>query len=434
MRKLHVRFAVILLALLLAAAGSPAAAAAARGDEPVVDSGPEGGNEITRSDIDAGLAFCAEYPVTLILDGEEIVFPEDQTPVVIIKGRTLVPGRALFEAMGGDVDWDEETQMVEIALKETRVTLTIGSDIAWVDGEERTLEVPAMLIDHDGDSYASTMIPARFVAEALGCEVDWLDDERVVLIATPEALNVWSAEDDPEEAEGEKDAEKEKGSEDGVDSFWDPFHYAPLEAMNEGARQQLIAIDPGHGGTDPGTIGNEKKPDQLYEKTVNLKVGLYLKEYLIEAGANLYMIRERDVFITAAERAEMANERGAQLYVSIHTNSAHYDGPTGTETHYYSKVDEDGLDEKQLYGIYSEDVAEAVQRELIKALGTFDRETKESPRLIVLNRTHMPAIIVEGAFMSNAEDFAMIKTDEYAKRYAYAVAKGLIAVMNETYL
>jgi N-acetylmuramoyl-L-alanine amidase len=70
---------------------------------------------------------------------------------------------------------------------------------------------------------------------------------------------------------------------------------------------------------------------------------------------------------------------------------------------------------------------------MLRALGTADRGTKNSPRLIVLNRTVMPAIVIEGAFMSNAEDLALIREDDFAKRYAYAVAKALIEIMNETF-
>ena len=70
---------------------------------------------------------------------------------------------------------------------------------------------------------------------------------------------------------------------------------------------------------------------------------------------------------------------------------------------------------------------------MLKALGTFDRGVKNSPKLAVLNKTNMPAIVIEGAFLSNAEDFEKIRTDEYAKRYAYATAKGIVEAMNKAY-
>ena len=377
--------------------------------------------DITRDDIIGSIKFCEEFPVKLTLDGEEILFEENDMPPIIVRNRTLIPARALFEAMGGIVFWDEERQEVEIQLGSSYVILTIDSNEAWVDGIMQTLEVPAMIMAKEGEYYGSTMIPVRFTAESLGCRVDWNDPDREVIILAPDVS-------EDEENDGQPDIVSGAAI-----SFGAPFDYAPLEMLNEAAARKLIAIDLGHGGNDVGAIGHENRKDELYEKTVNLKVGLLLRDYLLEAGANVYMIREKDVTLTLAERTEAANDRGAQLFVSIHNNASNFDWPTGTEVHYFSKLDEEERDEMELYGIYSKDVAKSVQNELLKALGTFDRGIKNSPRLIVLNRTVMPAIVIEGAFLSNEEDFEMIKTDEYAKRYAYAVAKGLISVLNKKF-
>ncbi|MCL1810365.1 MAG: N-acetylmuramoyl-L-alanine amidase [Clostridiales bacterium] len=391
---------------------------------------------ISQAEIYEGLKICDEYPVKLVLDDKEIVFDDGDIPPVIIKSRTLIPARALFESMGGEVLWDEEKEAVEIHLKDDFVSLAIGSAVALVNGEEKTLEVPAVIIAREGELYGRTMIPARFTAEALGCEVDWDEQLREVIIASPASPD----QEEEEEDEDWEDEDEERGEKDSPEiasgaaiSFWDPFEYEPLDVMNEAAAQKLIAIDLGHGGTDTGAIGHEDKKDELYEKKVNLKVGLYLKEYLTEAGASIYMLREKDKHIALYDRAEIANSIGADLFVSIHNNSSEFDWPTGTEVHYYSKVDEDGRDEMELYGIYSKNVAKRVQKEMLAALGTFDRGIKNSPKLAVLNKTVMPAIIIEGAFLSNEEDFEMIKTDEYAKRYAYAAAKGIIAAMNAAY-
>ncbi|MCL1983577.1 MAG: N-acetylmuramoyl-L-alanine amidase [Clostridiales bacterium] len=387
---------------------------------------------ITQAEIYEGLKICDEYPVKLVLDDSEVVFEEGDIPPVIIKSRTLIPARALFESMGGEVIWDEDKEAVEIRIKGEVVALAIGSDVAWVNGEEKTLEVPAVIIAREGEQYGRTMIPARFTAEAIGCEVGWNEQAREVLIASPAA---WSQEEGTEEEEEpEEDGELRPETVSGAAiSFWDPFEYEPLDMMSEAASKKLIAIDLGHGGSDTGAIGHENKKDELYEKTVNLKVGLLLKEYLTEAGASIYMLREKDKYIALPDRGEIANKIGADLLVSIHNNSSDFDWPTGTEVHYYSKVDEDGLDEMELYGIYSKSVAKSVQKEMLAALGTFDRGIKNSPKLAVLNKSQMPAIIIEGAFLSNEEDFEMIKSDEYARRYAYAAAKGIIAAMNEAF-
>jgi len=375
---------------------------------------------ITQQDIYEAIEFCEEYPVKLMLDGEEIVFAEGNMPPIIVRDRTLIPARALFEAMDGTVEWDEEKEEVQITLGDSVVVLTIGSNLAWINETARILEVPAMIIARQGELYGNTMIPVRFAAEALGCGVDWEDEERAVLITSPFL---------PEEENGEEGKEEIEDPNGEI-----PFGFAPLERMNEAAAQRLIFIDVGHGGRDPGTIGARNTPNELHEKVVNLKIGLYLRDYLREAGARVHLSRETDIHIPTAERPEIANALGADLFVSIHNNASTTNfQANGTEVHYYSKIDEEERDEKELFGIYSKDVAERVQREMLRALGTADRGTKNSPRLIVLNRTVMPAIVIEGAFMSNAEDLALIREDDYAKRYAYAVAKALIEIMNETF-
>jgi len=381
-------------------------------------------NAITREDIYKGIRYCEEFPVKLLVNNEMLPFEEHDIPPLIIKDRTLIPARALFESLGGIVHWDEERQGVEIHFGDSYVSLYIGSNEAWVNGEEQDLEVPAMIIAREGEEYGRTMIPVRFTAEALGFLVDWNDEAREVIIASPR--------DDDDGEGGENGGPLETVSGPAI-SFWAPFEYEPLEMMNEVAAQKLIAIDIGHGGKDVGAIANENKPGELYEKDLNLIIGMLLRDYLLEAGANILMTREKDTTLTLAERAEIANNRNAGLFISVHNNSSEFDWPTGTEVHYYSKLDEEERDEKELYGIYSKDVAKRVQKELLASLGTFDRGIKNSPRLGILNRTVMPAIVIEGAFMSNKENLEMIRTEEYAVRYAYATAKAIVGIMNETF-
>jgi N-acetylmuramoyl-L-alanine amidase len=326
--------------------------------------------------------------------------------------------------MGGFVYWDEERQEVEIQLANSVVILGIGSSSAWLNDEEVELEVPALIVAKEGEFYGRTMIPARFTAEALGYDVDWDDDGREVIITTG---------DTGSDKDVIPDEEKDIITEEPAASFWEPFDYRPLDMINEAAEQKLIFLDVGHGGRDTGAIANKDSPDELYEKTVNLKVAMYLNEYLNEAGANVYLLRDDDTYFARLERPEIANSMGAQLYVAIHNNSFDHNWAQGTEVHYYDKIDEEERDEMEKYGIYSKDVAKKVQSEMLKALGTHDRGVKRSPKLVFLNKTDMPAIVIEGAFLSNEEDLKKIMSEEYAKRYAYAAAKGIISAMNEAY-
>ena len=116
-----------------------------------------------------------EKPIKVILNGTELSF--DQLPI-IQNSRTLVPLRAIFEAMGATVDWDGDTQTVISTLFGTTVKLTIGSNILYRNDEAKTLDVPAQIVNNH------TMVPARAVAEAFGANVDWDGDTQTVYITT----------------------------------------------------------------------------------------------------------------------------------------------------------------------------------------------------------------------------------------------------------
>ena len=117
---------------------------------------------------------------------------ESDTPPQIVDGRTLVPVRAIFEAIGATVEWDDATRTATGTREGTTVVIQIDSTTAYVNGEARTLDVPAQIINN------RTMVPARFVSEAMGCTVTWdantetaavayqLKDQKIYVTATGE--------------------------------------------------------------------------------------------------------------------------------------------------------------------------------------------------------------------------------------------------------
>lgn len=117
-------------------------------------------------------AFAAE-PIKVYIDNTRLdmeVMPQ------IRDGRTLVPMRAIFEALGAEVKWDNDSREASGKLGDTVVTLKIDSKIAYVNGQPKELDVPATIVS------GRTLVPARFIAETLGAEVDWDNESRTVLI------------------------------------------------------------------------------------------------------------------------------------------------------------------------------------------------------------------------------------------------------------
>ncbi len=127
------------------------------------------------------LAFClmcsfsamAANEIRVMLDDEYIKF--DVAPE-IIDGRTMVPLRAIFEAMGAEVEWDGDTQTVAAIKDETVVVAFIGEKIIYVNDEETVIDVPPMIKN------GRTLVPVRFITEAFGYNVKWNDKTRTVVI------------------------------------------------------------------------------------------------------------------------------------------------------------------------------------------------------------------------------------------------------------
>jgi hypothetical protein len=125
-------------------------------------------------------AVLADDDVNVIVNGETIDFTGDQAPL-IKNDRTLVPFRAVFEKMGAEVNWYEDSQTCEATYGGITVTLQIGSNIMNIgDGTTVEVDVPAEII---GDR---TMVPIRVISEGIGATVGWEEETRTVVVNTPE--------------------------------------------------------------------------------------------------------------------------------------------------------------------------------------------------------------------------------------------------------
>lgn len=114
--------------------------------------------------------------ITVVLDGKTVVF--DAAQPKLVNGRTLVPMRKMFESLGAEVVWDEDTNTAKAVKGTMSVEISIGSYTMYSSGKAVDLDVPAQLI------YDKTYVPVRFISEALGTEVDWDDEKQTVYINT----------------------------------------------------------------------------------------------------------------------------------------------------------------------------------------------------------------------------------------------------------
>lgn len=171
-----------------------------------------------------------------------------------------------------------------------------------------------------------------------------------------------------------------------------------------------IFIDVGHGGKDSGAVNGK-----IFEKDIALSIALKLEKMLKTCGIETVMSRSTDVFVTLQDRAKLANNSNADLFVSIHVNSS-INPAKGIETLVYS------------YRGSNKDVAQNVQDSLISATGTLDRGVKERPDLYVLSQTKMTAILIETGFIQT--EYEKLLSDKYQDKIASAITKAICKSFN----
>lgn len=179
---------------------------------------------------------------------------------------------------------------------------------------------------------------------------------------------------------------------------------------------KVIAIDPGHGGSDPGAVG----PTGLKEKDVNMDVGLLTANLLRQNGAQVVMTRTTDTYVDLYQRTKIAGNAGAGVFVSIHMN-AHPDASTAGTSTYYRRDDVPGL------GVSQQDnrmLAQQIQSQLVQYLNRRNIGLKQA-NFVVLRTAAMPAVLVEASFISNPEEEALLRKDTYRAKIAEAIAKGI---------
>lgn len=179
-----------------------------------------------------------------------------------------------------------------------------------------------------------------------------------------------------------------------------------------GDPRPLVVVDAGHGGKDPGAMyyGYE-------EKDFALPMALETGRLLEAAGCRVVYSRSNDTYITLANRADLANSMGADIFVSIHAN-AYPQNPdiNGLETYCYK------------LGGQAEILANYVHDAILAAADPTDRGVRTA-NYYVLRETDMPAILVETGYMSNEEECEMLADTAYQKTLSKAMANGIISYL-----
>lgn len=185
--------------------------------------------------------------------------------------------------------------------------------------------------------------------------------------------------------------------------------------------EEMIIVDPGHGGKDPGMVG----VGGLEEKGINLEISLILRDILEERGWNVFLTRESDrgLYDETADnkkaqdlqrRIALINEKNPVLTVSIHQNSYEDQAVKGPQVFYYESSSE------------GKKLAECIQETMNKELGIEKvRKVKGNTSYYLLKKSSSVLVIAECGFMTNPEEAKLLQTEEYQKRIAEALADGI---------
>lgn len=185
-------------------------------------------------------------------------------------------------------------------------------------------------------------------------------------------------------------------------------------------RRKLIVIDPGHGGKDFGAEAVFHPP--LKEKNLNLVTARFLEGYLQQMGYQTVMTRTDDYFISLDKRASFANSMQADLFVSVHFNSAPNAKADGIEIFYYRS------DNNKERSFASNRLAGSILKFVIPNTQAKSRGVKHG-NLAVIRKTGMPAALVEGGFITSEQELAKLRDPNYLKALAWGIAQGVQAYL-----
>jgi N-acetylmuramoyl-L-alanine amidase len=178
-----------------------------------------------------------------------------------------------------------------------------------------------------------------------------------------------------------------------------------LGTAAQAANFRTVVIDPGHGGQDNG--GQWGK---VYEKHLALDTAVRLENNLKRLGYQTVLTRRSDYFVTLPQRVAIGNSYRNAIFVSLHYNYTWKENVSGLETFYYNAE--------------GQRLAQLVQKSLVRETRTVDRNAKFA-RFYVIRNSKLPAILVEGGFVSNETERTRMKSAYFREAIARGITDGI---------
>lgn len=364
---------------------------------------------------------------------------------VLIAGNTLVPVRFVAENLGVQVDWDDATQTVSLLKKAEGPAPSPGSPIVVPDpsptpkpGTTPTpTPTPPVNPTPTPDTNPNKYPEIRSISttnEQVVIQASGAVEAKVFILSAPDRLVV----DLPASAfstQVPKPLPNQSGEIASTHPLITKIRYAyndpatstirvvmdltsrsGYRVIENGATgkvtievkqsKNVVVIDAGHGGTDPGAISVTSKKEKDFTLSVALKVQKLLSQV---PNVDVYMTRADDTYPTLDGRVAYANNLGANVFVSIHGNNFSATS-RGTETYYFRSE--------------SLPFAKIMHKHLVAATGFLDRGVKQEDFRVV-KYTTMPAVLLEVGYLSNKSEEAQMYNNDFQNRVAQSVVDGI---------
>jgi N-acetylmuramoyl-L-alanine amidase len=424
------------------------------------------------------------------VSAREIRLPDMRVPTRVIQGVEYAPLVEMVSALGGNV-WQVDKKLIAILPPGAgdnlgyQMVFTQGRNRVLVNGRPVMLAVPFQMLDNEvyvPAAFLNQLFPMKLsrMPQVMSMSLAHVRDTSVLRVETDTAayyswiavtstcFRIYVQADcrmkrlDPTGLVRRIDFAQRNGTELVINTTEPSI----CRLSREGAsvvvrltpRQQRrireIVIDPGHGGKDPGALGR-----RLKEKDVNVDVAERLRKRLKQASrAQVILTRDRDEYVTLGDRARRANAEQADLFISVHCNSAPDNaGAQGFETYFLSPARTDweravmsrenaALDfavpdtDKARAEAVASILRDLAQNEFLKeseqlatnlqaAASTWlrgkDRGVKQAD-FAVLRNAYMPAVLVECGFLTNPAEEKLLGASDYRERIATALATGIM--------
>lgn len=344
------------------------------------------------------------------------------------------------------VSWDVVSQRAVLKTNKGEISFLVNNPRIIVNEEIKRLNYPARLFN--GGVIVPMQFLVEYLPEILSYKITWEMAQRRLEVKTKDKVIIGEDESYPQVELSSVELEEEK-----IEKNLKRTEEKKKENIPGSYRIELVVIDPGHGGRDPGAIGRKG----LKEKDVVLDVAQRVARLLKDNGIKVLLTRSQDNFVSLDERTAIANRNRADLFLSIHANAAFSRRAGGFETYYVSEAIDDHAravaaiensvleleregSQKKLddtlhailwdlayteFRVESIEWGEIVQQELNKKLRSENRGVKPGP-FYVLKGAQMPSLLVEIGFISNVVEESNLRKSSYRDDIARALANSLI--------